>query len=338
MKAFRKARKGKSKKWYVIEFENNLKNNLLQLRYELETLTYHPRPLKRFIIRDPKTRVIHASCFVDRIVHHALCNIIEPIFDRTFIYDSYANRKKKGTHAALKRFDYFKRKVSNNGRFVRNAKDDNMIIGYALKADIKHYFDTVDHKVLLNIIQKKIKDEKIIWLIRRILDNHDFKVLGKGMPIGNLTSQFFANVYLNELDYFVKHKLKARYYFRYVDDFVILHRTKEVLKNYKKQINEFLKIIKLELHSEKSRIMPLHKGISLLGFRVFYNYKLPRRSNKRKFESKLAKLIGEYERDEITKEKLMESIKGWFAYAKWRNTYKYRKILMETINNSTNSI
>lgn len=329
MKAFKKARKGKSKRWYVKEFEDSLENNLLQLKYELETLAYHPRPLKRFIIRDPKTRVIHASQFRDRVVHHALCNIIEPIFDRTFIYDSYANRKKKGTHAALRRFDCFKRKVSRNGRLVRNAKDDNMVVGYALKGDIKHYFDTVDHEVLLNIIKKKIRDDKVIWLIQKILDNHNFKILGKGMPIGNLTSQFFANVYLNELDYFVKHKLKAKCYLRYVDDFVILHRNKKLIEDYKKQINEFLKSIKLELHSEKSRVIPLHYGVSLLGFRVFYHYKLPRKSNIRKFEIKLTELIKNYNSNEITKEKLVESIEGWCAYAMHGNTYKYRKRLID---------
>lgn len=164
LRAFKKARKGKSKKWYVKAFEYNLESNLLQLKYELETLTYRPRSLKRFIISDPKTRVIHASHFRDRVVHHALCNIIEPIFDKTFIYDSYANRKKKGTHKALERFDKFKRKVSQNGKLIKNAKDNNMIVGYVLKADIKHYFDIVDHEVLIKII-KRITLNNIIFLI-----------------------------------------------------------------------------------------------------------------------------------------------------------------------------
>jgi retron-type reverse transcriptase len=332
MKAFKKARKGKSRKWYVKKFEDNLENNLLQLKYELETLTYHPRSLKRFVIRDPKTRVIHASQFRDRVVHHALCNIIESIFDKTFIYDSYANRKKKGTHAGLKRFDCFKRKVSQNGKLERTAKDDNMVVGYVLKADIRHYFDAVDHEVLINIIKRKVRDEKVIWLVKRILDNHDFKVLGKGMPIGNLTSQFFANVYLNELDYFVKQKLRAKYYLRYVDDFVILHRNKEVLENYKKQINEFLKTLKLELHPEKSKVISLHNGVNLLGFRIFYYYKLPRNSNIRKFEKKLIELIKDYNEGMISKEKLMESVEGWCAYAIHGNTYKLRKKLIEAIN------
>lgn len=231
--AFKKAKKGKSKKWYVVEFEDNLYNELEKLKTELETQTYEPKPLKRFVIRDPKTRVIHASAFRDRVVHHATCNIIEPIFEKVFIYDTYANRKNKGTHAGLKRFDEFERKVSRNGELLRNAKDGNMVVEYALKADIKHYFDTVDIETLMKIIGKKIIDEKVLQLIETILNNHDFKIKGKGMPLGNLTSQFFANVYLSELDYYIKHNLKAKYYVRYVDDFVILHGSKEKLQLYK---------------------------------------------------------------------------------------------------------
>lgn len=134
--AFKRARKGKTKKWYVKEFEVNLEKELMKLKVELEMQSYKPKPLKGFVIRDPKTRIIYASAFRDRVIHHALCNLIEPIFERTFIYDTYANRKKKGVHAALKRYDKFKRKVSKNGKLVQNAKDKNMVVGYALKADI----------------------------------------------------------------------------------------------------------------------------------------------------------------------------------------------------------
>ncbi len=286
--AFNKAKKGKSKKWYVKEFEADLYNELAKLKLELETRAYKPKPLKRFIIRDPKTRVIHASAFRDRVVHHAICNIIEPIFEKVFIYDTFANRKDKGTHLGLKRFDEFKRKVSRNGELLKNAKDGNMIVSYALKADIKHYFDTVDLEILMKIIGKKIKEDKTLQLIKTILDNHDFSVKGKGMPLGNLTSQFFANVYLSELDYYVKHNLRAKYYMRYVDDFIILHRSKEKLLLYKWLINNFLKQrLKLELHPDKSKIIPLHNGVNFLGFREFYCYKLPRKSNLRKFERRL---------------------------------------------------
>lgn len=242
-KAYRRARKGKSEKWYVIEFEKDLDKNLLKLQKELLTMTYNPEPMKQFTIKDPKTRLISASAFRDRIVHHALCNIIEPIFDKIFIYDSYANRKGKGVHAALERFHSFMRKVSCNGKTLQHARDNNQVYGYALKADIRHYFDSVDHEILLNIISRKVKDGKVLSLIKKILANHTSE---RGMPLGNLTSQFFANVYLNELDYFVKHNLRAKYYIRYVDDFVILDTSAQKLEFYKAEISNFLQIYAIE--------------------------------------------------------------------------------------------
>ncbi len=330
--ALKKARKGKTKKWYVQEFEANLENELIKLKFELETQTYKPKPLKKFVIRDPKTRVIYASVFRDRVVHHAVCNLIEPIFEKIFIHDTYANRKEKGVHTALKRFDKFKRKVSQNGKPVNSARDNNMVVGYVLKADVKHYFDNVDHEILLKTLRKKITDEKVLQLIKTILENHDMKVSGKGMPLGNLTSQFFANVYLSELDYFVKHNLKAKYYIRYVDDFIIFHRSRQELVLYKWLINNFLKQrLKLELHPEKSKIIPLHNGVNFLGFRIFYHYKLPRESNLRNFERKMnfCELSAERERE-------LKILDGWFGYVMYGNTYKLRrKVLHQLAINSS---
>jgi len=278
--AYKKARKGKSKKYYVLEFENNLGENLLKLQKELIEQTYQPKLLKSFIIRDPKTRKIHASAFIDRIVHHAIINILEPIFEKVFINDSYASRKNKGTHKAVERFKQFIRKVSQNGRLVKKNLNNNMITGYVLKADIKHYFEEVNHNILIKIIKNKIDDEKVIILINKILINFESKTLSKGMPLGNLTSQFFANVYLNELDYFVKHELKAKYYIRYVDDFVILHKNKKRLEYFKIKIKEFLKEkLDLELHPEKSQILALRNGIKFLGYRIFYHYTLLNKKN-----------------------------------------------------------
>ncbi|MEK6903489.1 MAG: reverse transcriptase domain-containing protein [Nanoarchaeota archaeon] len=159
--AFLKARRRKSKKIYVKEFEKNLQDNVGQLQIDLLFHAYKPRLLETFIICDPKTRKISKSDFRDRIVHHALCNIIEPIFDKNFIHDSYANRKKKGTLKAVQRFDQFKRKILNK-----------KLDGYVLKADIKHYFEEINHNVLLKIIQRKIRDEQVMWLIKRILENY----------------------------------------------------------------------------------------------------------------------------------------------------------------------
>ena len=160
--AYEKARKRKTLKQYVIEFEKELKQNILDLQNELINGTYYPKPLETFILRDPKTRKISKSDFRDRVVHHALCNIIEPLFDKSFIYDNYANRLGKGSIKAVERFDIFKRKISKN--FTKEC--------YVLKADIKHYFETVNHEVLITLIKKKIGDEKVLWLITKILNNH----------------------------------------------------------------------------------------------------------------------------------------------------------------------
>jgi RNA-directed DNA polymerase len=330
--AYKGARKGKTQKDSVIEFESNLIENLNSLQMELSNLTYHPRPLKRFIIRDPKIRTIHASAFRDRIVHHAIINIIEPIFEKMFIYDSYASRKNKGTHLAVKRFVYFMRKVTQNGCvFPKGAKDKNKVQGYCLKADIRHYFETVNHQILLGIITKKVNDAKIIWLIKKVLDNFDSQNEHTGMPLGNFTSQFFANVYLNELDYFVKHGLKAKYYIRYVDDFIILHRSKRRLEYFMCEITTFLINLQLELHPDKTQIVPLQKGAKFLGYRVFYYYKLLCKRNMSRFYKRFEKQLDKCKRGEMTPEDLIEKLQGWFGYAKWANTFKVRENIIKQI-------
>ncbi len=333
--AWRKARKGKTRKEYVKEFEKNLVKNLLTLYKELKEGTYKPKPLTVFIIRDPKTRRISKAEFIDRIVHHALFRIIEPIFDKNFIYDSCANRKNKGNLFAIKRFDKFKRKVSNNGKILKNNfQDTNFVQGYCLKADIKHYFDEVNHEILLSIIKRKISDNLLINLIEKIVRTQNEErerdnslcLKGKGMPLGNLTSQFFANIYLNELDYFIKHELKAKYYIRYVDDFVILHSSKEQLEEWKEKINFFLKEkLKLELHKDKSKIIPLSKGIDFVGFRNFYHFKLLRKRNIRKMKSKLNRL----REKKLKVKEFAQSFQGWRAYAKWASSSKLKSKFIE---------
>jgi len=324
--AYNKARKGKTTRKYVIDFEKDLLNNLQQLRAELLDYSYRPKPLKTYIIRDPKTRRISKSHFRDRIVHHAICNIIEPIFDKSFIYDSYANRKGKGALKALQRLDQFKRKVSRNGK-INGWFNNNQIKGYCLKADIKHYFEEVNHNILLNAVKKKIKCNKTIGLIKKILTNYARGgIHEKGMPLGNLTSQFFANIYLNELDKFVKHKIKAKYYLRYVDDFVILHNSKEQLITWKEEIDIFLKNeLKLELHPDKSRIIPLSKPIPFVGFRIFNYFKLLKKFNRKNIQRKLKKLHDLFLEKELTYDKIYEILQGSFAYMKQANTYNLRK-------------
>lgn len=166
--AWRKARKGKTKKEYVVKFEEKIVYNINLLNYELKNQTYFPRPMKTFVLRDPKTRKISKSHFRDRIIHHAICNIIDPIFDKTFIYENCANRKEKGSLFAIKRLDNFKRKVTNN----LTSK------GYCFKADIKHYFREVNHEVLLNIIKRKIRDKQVVSLIKVVLERERERVAG----------------------------------------------------------------------------------------------------------------------------------------------------------------
>jgi len=316
--AWKKARKGKTKINYIQEFEENLTYNLKLLHDELKNESYIPQPLESFTLRDPKTRKISKADFRDRVVHHALVRLLEPIFDPTFIYDSCANRKGKGNLFAIQRFDTFARKVSKN----------NTAPCFVLKADIKHYFHEVKHEILLGIIKRKITDEKVLRLIEKIIENGGGRA-GIGMPLGNLTSQFFANVYLNELDYFIKHQLKVHYYIRYVDDFVAIHKSKQQLEQWKQEINNFLRQkLKIELHPEKSHIIPLSRGIDFVGFRNFYYYKLLRKRNIRNMETKI-KLLNE---GKINYENFIESFQGWNAYAEWANSHNKVKNMIKKIN------
>ncbi|MEK6845758.1 MAG: reverse transcriptase/maturase family protein, partial [Nanoarchaeota archaeon] len=314
--AFKKARKGKTLRPEVIEFEKDFNENILQLRMELLFHAYRPMPLKSFLIRDPKTRMINKSAFRDRVVHHALFNIIEPLFEKRFIYDSYANRKGKGVLAAFERFDLFKMKVSHN----------NTHSCFVLKADIKHYFEEVNHQHLLSILEKRILNSEIIWLIKIILSNFQSKEKGRGMPLGNLTSQFFANVYLHELDFFVKQKLQVKYYLRYVDDFVLLHHSRDKLEEYKLKIQEFLQNqLALQLHPQKTRIITLSCGIGFLGMRIFFHHKLLQRKNILSLWRKWETLQKKYLTKEASYDKLYDFIEGWIAYAKQANTYSTRQ-------------
>ena len=336
--AYKKARKGKTKKNYVQNFEENLAYNLKLLHDELKNQTYTPKLLETFILRDPKTRKISKSDFRDRVIHHALCNAIEPIFDKTFIYDNCANRKGKGNLFAIQRFYIFMQKVSRNGK-INGWFNKNQIKGYCFKADIKHYFQEINHEILLNILKSKIKCQKTIWLIGAIMfgalkrerERERRGQFGnrKGMPLGNLTSQFFANVYLNELDQFVKHKLKAKYYIRYVDDFVILHSSKSQLKIWKNEISKFLKEnLKLELHLDKSKIINLSRGVDFVGFRNLYYFKLLRKRNIKNMERKI-KL---FNTGEIDSKKFCEIFQGWQAYAKWANSYKLTNKIIKNLS------
>ena len=204
-----------------------------------------------------------------------------------------------------------------------------MIKGYVFKADIKKFFDSINQSKMVEILERKIKDKKVIWLVIKILKNFDNKK--KGMPLGNMTSQFLANVYLNDLDQFVKRKLKMKYYLRYVDDFVILHENKEVLNDCRNKIEKYLKNLKLELHPDKSKIYSMYKGIDFLGFKTFYHHRRARKRNVKGFKIKLEKLERAYKNGDITKDKFIACTEGWFAYIMWGNTYNLKQKLTKKI-------
>jgi RNA-directed DNA polymerase len=209
-----------------------------------------------------------------------------------------------------------------------DSPDTNRIVGYALKADIKSYFQSVDQRILLSIVRRRIPDEDALWLIQTILSNQKTAAPGKGMPLGNLTSQFLANVYLAELDQFVKHELRAKYYIRYVDDFVILSRSRSDLAQHQKAIELFLSDhLRLSLHPDKTKIIPLRLGLTLLGLRVFYHFRLLKKSNQLRIYKRIAKFKQKLGRGTITRERIRLSFAGWEGYAKMAESYKLRTAL-----------
>ena len=235
-----------------------MEDNLFQLHADLTTRAYQHLPYAGFYITDPKLRHIHKACVRDRVLHHAVFRVLYPIFDKTFVFDFYSCRLGKGTHRAVRRLKKFANKLGRNNH-------QNVFI---LKCDVKKFFDSVDHELLLNLIKQKISDERTIRLLETIIGSFEHE-RGKGLPIGNVTSQLFANIYLSELDQFVKHELGVRYYIRYCDDFVILNANSRRLLDTVSRIQDFLKLqLKLSLHPNKVIVRKYNQGIDFLGYVV----------------------------------------------------------------------
>jgi len=320
--AYLKARKAKRYKFYVLKFDFYLEENLLNLQKDLLSLTYQPKPYRQFTVCDSKKRLIKAPAFSDRIIHHALCNIIDPIFDKSFIFDSYACRKNKGTRKAVKRLEKF---IKSSQTHLRENKSNARI--YCLKCDISKYFENINHDFLFNFVSKKIKDKKTLWLVRRIIESNP-----QGVPIGNLTSQLFANIYLNELDKFIKHCLKIKYYLRYMDDFLILENDKQKLNQAKEQIGVFLKEkLKLELNPKKVRIFPIEQGIDFLGYRVFDTYRILRKNTVKRFIKRTKYYQKKSNKGLLSFEKLDHTLQSWLNYARWGNSWRLRRNLEEKL-------
>lgn len=313
--AWHEFRKGKIKKVDVQLFERNLEDNLFELQRNLQNKTYRHGIYQEFYVNDPKRRHIHKAGVRDRVVHHLLYKYLYKLFDKTFIYDSYSCRIDKGTHRGVKRLEYFARKVSNN--YTKSC--------WALKCDIEKFFASVEHKILLHLLARKVEDPDIVWLLQKVIESfHSYKGAEFGIPLGNLTSQVFANIYMNELDQFIKDKLRIKYYERYADDFVILSRDKMLLKGYVRPIEDFLKNnLSLKLHPSKIIFRKFSWGIDFLGYTTLPYYRLPRTKTKKRVFKKL--------KQKINSLKFNQSHASYLGYFSHANSYKLTQELKNKI-------
>ena len=312
LEAHKKARRGKREKKKVILFELKMEEELLNLEYALNKGIYKPLPYHEFKIYEPKERTIMASEYRDRVVQQwYVANFIEPYFVPQFISTSYACIKNKGMHKASKDLQLAMRKAKE--------KWNNY---YILKMDVTKYFQNIDKKILWDILKRKIKDKKLLWLTREILLSTEGML---GLPLGNYTSQMFANIYLNELDQYAKHELKCKYYFRYMDDVIILAQNKEKANEYLSNINVFLEQkLKLTLNS-KTRIFKDKQGVNFCGYQINeYRMKI-RHTSKCRMKRKLKKYTKLLRNGKIELPEIQKSIAGWLGYAKHADTYFLRK-------------
>ena len=314
--AAKKSQKGKRFNNNVTAFHFNLEEEILQLQKELLSKRYKPGAYRTFYIYDPKERMISAAPYRDRVIHHALCNIIEPIFEKTFIYDSYANRKGKGTHKAIERYQKYAKKYP-----------------FVLKCDIKKFFPSLDQAILKQAIRWKIRCKDTLWLIDKIIDNSNLQetVLQwfpeddlftplerkKGLPIGNLTSQFWANVYMNQFDHFVKETLKVPGYIRYVDDFVLFGISKQQLWEWKKEITNFLAKMRLRMHPNKTQILRVKSGVPFLGYQLFPQYRYVRKEKIKRYKRYLKKTLKEKADGKISPQDLENRLNAWLGHIRF---------------------
>ena len=320
--AWEKFKKNKNKKLDVLRFEINLEQNIFQLHYNLKNQTYQHGEYQSFYINDPVQRHIHKAVVRDRVLHHAIYKIIMPIFEPTFISNSFSCRPGKGTHKGVSTVESMLCKESCN----------YTITCFALKGDIKKFFGSVKHKILLKIINKKIKDEKTMWLIKEVIGSFSTKNIDLlnlyGLPIGNLTSQLFANIYMNEFDQFIKHKLIVKQYVRYTDDFIIISKNKDYLTNLIKLIQEFLKTnLALKLHPKKISIKKISQGVDFLGYILFPYHRLLRTKTKKRIFKKMKQQIFYYHQGHISEKTLNQSLQSYLGTLSHANTYQLSKNL-----------
>lgn len=327
--AFRKARRGKRGRPDVAAFEVDMDLELLALQEELVAGAYRPGRYRHFTIYEGKPRRISAAPFRDRVVHHALCNVIEPIWEARFIHDSYACRAGKGTHAALDRCTRFARRYP-----------------YVLQADIVQFFPSVDHTVLRELLARYIADAATMTLIDRIIasgagihaagyemqwfpgDDLLAATRPRGLPIGNQTSQFWANVYLNELDQFVKTTLHCPAYVRYCDDLLLFAADKPTLHRWRREIEQFLMALRLKIHEDRTAVYPVAAGIPFLGFRVYPDHRRLARANGVRFQRRLRPLLRRYAAGQVDLARVHASVHGWIGHAAHGDTWGLRRRLL----------
>ncbi len=326
--AYRRASKGKRGHASAAAFEHRLEDNLIDLQRSLRSQSYRPGAYTSFYIHEPKRRLISAAPFRDRVVHHALCNLIEPIFECSFIDDSYANRVGKGTHRALARVQGLARRFS-----------------YVLQCDLRQFFPSIDHAILRGLLARKIKDPDVLWLVDRILESgrgvlseayemvyfpgDDLFAVNRprGLPIGNLTSQFWANVFLNPFDHFVKRELRSIGYVRYVDDFLLFALDKATLWGWKSALERRLALFRLSIHPG-AQPRPVNQGIPFLGFIVFPEKRRLKRRKGLYYQRKLHKLLLAYQCGEIPLDQVTASVQGWVNHVRYGNTIGLRKAIL----------
>lgn len=317
--AWKEFRRGKTNKLDIQQFEFNLEDNLFHLHWQLKNRTYQHLHYTSFYVQDPKLRHIHKADVRDRVLHHAVFRILYPIFDKGFVFDSYSCRINKGTHRAVNRLELFVHKESKN-----NKKKV-----FVLKCDIKKFFASIDQNILLELIKNKVKDVDTVWLIEKIIRSFQTQQ-NKGLPLGNVTSQLLANIYLNELDQFIKHRLKVKYYIRYCDDFVILKDNKEYLYNLILLIGNFLKSgLRLSLHPNKVTIRKYDQGIDFLGYVVLPYYRVLRTKTKRRMFIKLERKYQQLRNNQISRQIYKQCLQSYLGILKHCKGYKIKKRVIE---------
>jgi len=330
--AFRQARRGKRSRPEVAAFEYNLEEELFNLRDELANRAYRPGPYRSFIVRESKRRLVSAAPFRDRVVHHALVNVIEPIFERCFIGDSYANRVGRGTHRALDRCQQFARRYR-----------------YVLPCDVRQFFPSIDHTILRTRLAQRVPDKSVMWLVDQVLESgtgvlaEEYEMVWfpgddlmvalrpRGLPIGNLTSQFWANVYLDDLDQFVKRRLRCPAYLRYVDDFLLFADDKAILWAWREAIIERLAQLRLTLHERQAQVCPVSEGIPFLGFRIYPDHRRLKSARGHTFRRRLMAMADRCRAGRLPSARLTASVQGWVAHTAHGDTWGLRRAMLSTV-------